>query len=50
MKNNTIIPVNINDIEDIVLAKVEIDKNNPETKGRSHLNDFIGLVKFLEIF
>lgn len=33
--------VNINDIEDIVIAKIEIDKNNPEIEGRSPLNEFI---------
>lgn len=32
---------NISDIEDIVLAKYEIDTNNPECEGRSDLNDFI---------
>lgn len=33
--------VNISDIEDIVLAKYEIDTNNPACEGRSNLNDFI---------
>ena len=33
--------INISDIEDIVLAKYEIDTNNPECDGRSNLNDFI---------
>ena len=33
--------VNINDIEDIIIAKIEIDKNNSEIEGRSPLNEFI---------
>lgn len=33
--------VNISDIEDIVLAKHEIDTNNPNQKGRSNLNEFM---------
>ena len=33
--------VDITDIEDIVLAKAEIDKNNPECEGRSNLNEFM---------
>lgn len=33
--------IDINDIEDIVIAKIEIDKNDPNVKGRSNLNDFI---------
>jgi len=33
--------VDITDIEDIVLAKVEIDKNNPDCEDRSNLNDFM---------
>lgn len=33
--------VDITDIEDVVLAKAEIDKNDPNCKGRSNLNDFM---------
>ena len=33
--------VDITDIEDVVLAKYEIDKNNPECEGRSDLNLFM---------
>lgn len=33
--------ININDIEDIILAKYEIDNNNPKCEGRSDLNEFI---------
>lgn len=33
--------VNITDIEDIVLAKAEIDKNDPDCNGRSNLNEFM---------
>lgn len=33
--------IDINDIEDIVIAKIEIDKNDPNVKGRSNLNEFI---------
>lgn len=33
--------IDITDIEDIVLAKYEIDNNDPECEGRSDLNEFI---------
>ena len=33
--------VNVNDIEDIIEAKIEIDKNDPDVKGRSNLSEFI---------
>ena len=33
--------VNINDIEDIIIAKIEIDKNNPDINERSPLQEFI---------
>ena len=37
-----IVKVNINDIEDIIRAKIEIDKNDKELKGqRSDLSKFI---------
>ena len=33
--------VNINDIEDIIIAKIDIDKDNPDIKERSILTNFI---------
>jgi len=33
--------VNINDIEDVILTKHDIDVADPEIEGRSNLNDFI---------
>lgn len=33
--------VDINDIEDIILAKYEIDKNDPECETRSNLAEFM---------
>ena len=33
--------ININDIEDLITAKIQIDKDNPEIVGRSELNNFI---------
>ena len=33
--------VNIDDIEDIILTKHEIDTNNPDIEDRSNLTDFI---------
>ena len=33
--------IDITDIEDIVLAKYEIDQNDPNCDGRSNFNDFL---------
>ena len=41
MKKEDLIIVNINDIEDVVLAKYKIDTANPNIEGRSNLNDFM---------
>lgn len=39
--------VDISDIEDIVLAKYEIDQNDPNCEGRSNLQDF--MVKYCSL-
>lgn len=41
MKKEDLIIVNINDIEDVVLAKYKIDTADPNIEGRSNLNDFM---------
>lgn len=41
MNKNNLIIVNINDIEDIVLAKYKIDQADPNIDGRSDLNNFM---------
>ena len=41
MKIDDINIVKINDVEDIVLAKLQIDKDDPDIEGRSDLNEFI---------
>lgn len=33
--------VDINDIEDIITAKIEIDKNDPNIEDKSNLNEFV---------
>ena len=42
--------VDITDIEDVILAKYEIDTNDPNCEGRSNLNEFMyKFHKFLQI-
>ena len=41
MKKEDLIIVNINDIEDIVLAKYKLDTTDPTVEGRSDLNEFM---------
>lgn len=41
MKIDDINIVKINDVEDIVLAKLQIDKDDPDVEERSDLNEFI---------
>ena len=41
MNKDDLIIVNINDIEDIVLAKYKIDQADPNVEGRSDLNAFM---------
>lgn len=41
MKKEDLIIVDINDIEDIVLAKYKLDTADPTVEGRSDLNEFM---------